>query len=556
MEEKVLKLFYQIMKNKKTVRPLRIRAVLFDFDGTLTLPGALDFSYLRRELNCPKDEQVLDFIESLPSTRRRKATDFLKNYEMEAAAEARPNPAAGELVHYLREKGLKIGIVSRNLRPAIIRALRNFADLKPPDFDLIISRDNHFPPKPSGEGITRAAHRMGVTESETVMVGDYIHDIQAGRNAGTVTVFLDNRTVPPPEQEKSDYTIHRLRDLKKVLSPFLPLPVGKLSNKDLPGLLRKLELPDRTVLIKPGIGEDTAAVNIENDEVLVLTSDPITFATDSISRYTLLVNANDIATSGAAPRWLLVTALFPPGTTLTELRADLGELRKLCRKEGISIIGGHTEITPAVNHPVLVGTLAGTVSRTGLIDKKSIRKGDLILLTKALAVEGTALIAREFPEKLKSRGMTVEEIDSCRRYIRRLSILPEARIAASLTGISGLHDVTEGGLATALRELSIAGGHRLRVDMEKIPIFPRTKKISHLLNLDPLGLIASGSLLICCRKSTYSALIKRLKKARIRVSLIGEMEEKGKGVRAFRDNKKQPWPDPTVDEIARLFEEK
>lgn len=339
------------------------------------------------------------------------------------------------------------------------------------------------------------------------------------------------------------------------LRPSLPLPVGKLSNEHLPGLLRRLELPDRAVLIKPGIGEDTAAVDIHKEEVLVLTSDPITFATDSISRYMILINANDIATAGALPRWLLVTALFPPGTTLADLRSELDELRNICRKEGITIIGGHTEITPAVTQPVLVGTLVGTVLRSGLIKKKSIRKGDLILLTKALAVEGTALIARRFPKILKGRGMTEEDIAACQKYIRWLSIIPEARIAAALTGITALHDVTEGGLATALREISIAGGHRLRVDLEKIPIFPRTEKICRLLKLDPLGLIASGSLLICCRKSTYSTLIKRLKKARIRVTLIGEVDEKGAGVRAFRDKEEYPWPDPPVDEIARLFEE-
>jgi len=543
-------------KNKTRARPLRIQAVLFDFDGTLTRPGALDFSYLRRALNCPEEEQILDFIEALPAARRKKSLTFLQRYEMRAAADALPNPAAAVLVHYLKKMGLKIGIVSRNRRPAIIRALRNFPDLKPADFDLIISRDNHFPPKPSGEGIIRAARRMGVDVDETVMVGDYIHDIQAGRDAGAVTVFLDNRTVPPGEREKSDYTIHHLRDLKRVLRPFLPLPVGKLSNADLPGLLRRLKIPDRAVLIKPGIGEDTAAVDIRREEVLILTSDPITFATDSIGRYALLVNANDIATAGARPRWLLVTALYPPGTTLAGLRADLTELGKFCRKEGISIIGGHTEITPAVTQPVLVGSMAGTVLRTGLIDKKSIRKGDLILLTKALAVEGTALIAREFPEQLKRRGMTGEEIASCQKYIRRISILPEARIAASLPGVSALHDVTEGGLASALRELSIAGGHRIRVDLAKIPIFARTEKICRLLNLDPLGLIASGSLLICCRKNTYLTLVKNMKKARIRVSLIGEVGDKGRGVRAFRAKKQHPWPDPPVDEIARLFAEK
>ena len=531
----------------------RVRAVLFDFDGTLTLPGALDFAYLRRALGCPEEDQILDFIGSLPLSRREKALNFLHRYEMKAAAATRPNAAAADLIRYLKERGLKIGIVSRNRHPAIRRALRNFPDLKSSDFDLIISRDNSFPPKPSGEGIVRAARRLGVKVGETVMVGDYIHDVQAGLDAGAVTVFLDNRTVPPADQEKSDYTIHHLRDLKRVLRSFLPLPVGKLSNKHLPGLLRELALPDRAVVIKPGIGEDTAAVDIRKEEVLVLTSDPITFAADSIGRYAVLINANDIATAGALPRWLLVTALFPPGTTLAALRADFRELRKFCRKEGITVVGGHTEITPAVTQTVLVGTLAGTVKRSALIDKKSIRKGDLILLTKALAVEGTSLIAREFPERLKRLGMAEAEIATCRRDIRRLSILPEAKIAASFSGVSALHDVTEGGLAAALRELSAAGGHRLRVELEKIPIFPRTEKICRLLGLDPLGLIASGSLLICCRKRTHAALVQRLKKARIRVSLIGEVEGKGEEVRAFRERKKRPWPNPPVDEITRLF---
>ena len=542
------------MKGKQPLqtRSLRVRAVLFDFDGTLTLPGALDFAYLRRRLHCPAGEQILDFIESLPSSRREKSLDFLHRYEMKAAASARPNEAAGGLIRYLKERGVKVGIVSRNRHPAIRRALRNFPDLDPSDFDLIISRDNAFPPKPSGEGILRAARRMGVAPGETVMVGDYIHDVQAGRAAGAITVFLDNRTVPPADRVKSDCTIRHLGDLRKVLLAYLPLPVGKLDNKHLPGLLRGMVLPDRTVLTGPGVGEDTAAVDIGKDSVLVLTSDPITFAPDSIGRYAVLVNANDIATAGARPRWLLVTALFPPGTTLAALRADLGELGKFCRKEGITVIGGHTEITPAVTRPILAGTLAGTVRRSALLKKSSVRRGDLILLTKALAAEGNSLIARRFPERLRRGGMTEREITACRKDIRLLSILPEARIAASLPGVSALHDVTEGGLAAALRELSAAAGRRIRVEMEKIPVSPRTVKVCRLLGLDPLCLIASGSLLICCRKSAAVILLSRLRRARIPVTRIGDAGDRGKGVKAFLNGESRPWPDPPVDEIARI----
>jgi hydrogenase maturation factor len=342
--------------------------------------------------------------------------------------------------------------------------------------------------------------------------------------------------------------------LKRLIRMRTPLPAGKLPNDLLREFLGELAFADPSVLINPGVGEDIAAVDVASDEVLVLKSDPITFATDGIGQYAVLVNANDIATAGAAPRWLLTTLLFPVGSTAAAIRRVAGELADVCRRWGITLCGGHTEITDAVARPVVAGMMAGTVARRRLVDKKRMRTGDLVLLTKGAAVEGTAIIARERGRQLSALGMQADEIRRCTGFLSMISIIPEARIAAASRGVSAMHDVTEGGIATALEELGIAGGCEIRVDVDKIPVFPETRRVCRLLGVHPLGLIGSGSLLICSRRSAAGRLQKRLCAAGIRTACIGEVGRAGQGgIRAYRKGRPAGWRSFEVDEIARLF---
>jgi len=287
--------------------------------------------------------------------------------------------------------------------------------------------------------------------------------------------------------------------------------------------------------------------------VLVLKSDPITFATDSIGQYAVLINANDIATSGAQPRWLLTTLLFPSGVTPSEIQHVIDELKAFCRRWDITLCGGHTEITDAVTRPVVAGMMAGTVARKNLIDKRNVAPGDKVLLTKGVAVEGTAIIAREFGDRLEHLGLADSEVERCRQFLTNISILTEAKIAAKSTATSAMHDVTEGGLATALEELSIAAQHRLRINMDTIPVFAETRKICRLLKIQPLGLIGSGSLLICCRPTGCKSLMKSLRQGGVDVTCIGEILEKGQGIAAFKNGRRAAWPQFEVDEITRLF---
>ncbi len=536
------------------VQGYRIRVVLFDFDGTLTRPGALDFGAIRTALACPPDTPILEFIHNIPdSSARRDARRRLDAFETAGAADSQPNAGAEELVVWLRRRGVRTGILTRNSRASVQRALGNFAQIGPQDFDLILTRDDPPAPKPSGDGVRFAADHFQVPPRELLVVGDFWFDTQAGRDAGALTALLDPLDDPRLEKTESDFRIKDLGELKTVVRAGLPLAAGKLPNDILQRYLSQFHFEDPSVLINPGVGEDIAAVQMAEGDVLILKSDPITFATDAIGRYAVLVNANDIATAGAEPRWFLTTLLLPCGITPSQVRSIMQDLADHCGRWGITLCGGHTEITDAVRRPLVVGMMAGSVRRRDLIDKKQMRSGDAVLLTKSVAVEGTAIIVREFEARLRELGLTADEIDQGRAYLDHIGILTEARLAARDHLATAMHDVTEGGLATALAELSTAGGRRIVVDMEKIPVFDLTRKICSRLGLDPLGLIGSGSLLICCPPDASKRLIARLNEAGIAAAQIGRVAEEGAGVDAYRHGVRAAWPHFGADEITRLF---
>jgi HAD superfamily hydrolase (TIGR01509 family) len=499
---------------------------------------------------------ILEYIESIPDTdQRNKAEAVLDRFETDAAALAEPNDEAEELIDYLKSRGVKLGILTRNSRSAVRRALANFSRISEEHFDAIVTRDDDVVPKPSPEGVRLAASKVGVSPGQMLVVGDFRFDIEAGGAAGCLTVFLVNGEVPSTLKSGADYEIARLADLKSIVRMHLPLRTGKFPNDLLRPSLSRFSLEDPGVLIPPRVGEDIAAVDIRGEEVLVLKSDPITFATDAVDTYAVLVNANDISTSGATPRWFLATLLFPPNTTPAFISATMENLSGVCRKWGITLCGGHTEITDAVTRPVVSGMLAGTTPRNQLVDKRNMRPGDDVLITKGIAVEGTSIIAREFADRLLDLGMTESEIEGGKAYLDSISIITEARIAADSPHVSAMHDVTEGGVATALEELSAAGEHGIRVDLNRIPILPETRKIEALLHIDPLGLIGSGSLLICSRPAGTDSLLERITAAGIQVAKIGVVLSQNEGLIARIDGKPVAPPRFRVDEITRLFEE-
>ncbi|MCB8942785.1 MAG: AIR synthase, partial [Ardenticatenaceae bacterium] len=236
-----------------------------------------------------------------------------------------------------------------------------------------------------------------------------------------------------------------------------PLPLGKLPPPLLAQLLAQAPVFDERVIVKPGIGLDCAVIEL-GDTLLVFKSDPITFATDEIGWYLVQVNSNDIATTGATPRWLMVTMLLPEGQTTADLVTTINQqLVSACEEKGISLIGGHTEITYGLERPILMGTLIGEVTRDRLITPHKMNAGDHILLTKGIPIEATAILAREFPERLQGI-LSDEELQQAQNFLTEpgISVLREAQLAVDAGEVTAMHDPTEGGLAGALWELAEA----------------------------------------------------------------------------------------------------
>lgn len=532
-----------------------INGVLFDFDETLTAPGAIDFEEIRRRIGMPPDRPVLEYIAGLAERSEREAARaVVDEVELEAAAASRPNAGAEEIVEWLRSLGLPIGIMTRNSRRAIDLAFQNFVWLRASHFDVVITRDDPVPHKPRPDGVLAAAEAMGVPPQELLVVGDYVFDILAGRGAGATTVLLDHGT-SDADEGLPDLVIHELDELREIVRLGRPLAAGKVPADLLEAFLAELPLDDKSVLLPPRVGEDVTVVD-PGSRTVAIGADPITFTAESLGLWALIVNANDVAVCGATPRWFLATLLLPVGTSGAQVVAILDDLRTACAEFGVTLCGGHTEVTDAVVRPVLSGMMVGTLGDRGIIDKRQIREGDEVIITKRVAVEGTALLAGELRDELLHAGVPPDQLLAAADLRGRLSVVAEAAIAACAPGVSAMHDVTEGGLATALSELAAVCGHDLEIDLDCIPYYPQTRLICERLGIDPLGLIGSGSLLIACAAADSGGLMAGLAEAGIEAASIGRAVAGSGQVRARRDGVAVAWPGFAVDEVARVLAER
>lgn len=334
------------------------------------------------------------------------------------------------------------------------------------------------------------------------------------------------------------------------------LNVGKLPHSLLKRLLSKIEISDSRVLLGPQVGEDAALIDM-GDTVLVAKTDPITFATDLIGWYVVQVNANDVACMGARPRWFLATILLPEGSQETLAANIFDQLIAACRELQISLVGGHSEVTFDLHHPIVVGQMLGEVRKSNVIRTSGAQLDDVLILTKTIAIEGTALLAREAAEHLKSSGMQPDLIERAGDLLFNpgISIVPEAITASENFKIHSMHDPTEGGIATGLYEIATASGLGLEVSVDRLPILPETQMICDILGLNPLGLLGSGSLLLTLAPERASALITTLKRAGISATVIGRMTKPTEGVTLATPNGSAPLPQFPRDEIARYLTE-
>lgn len=337
----------------------------------------------------------------------------------------------------------------------------------------------------------------------------------------------------------------------------MTLQPGKLPAALLAELLAKVPRSDPRVLAGPAVGRDAAVIDLGGGRLLVAKTDPVTFAADDIGWYAVNVNANDIACMGARAAWFLATALLPPGAPDTLPAEIFDQITSACGALGISLVGGHTEVTLGLDRPIIIGAMLGEATADEIVLGENIQPGDVVLITKQIAIEGTALLAREASDTLTRHGVAPAIVERAKHMLRDpgISVVEDARAICAATKPRLMHDPTEGGLATALHEMAAAAGTTLRIDASTIPIAPETRAICDALHLDPMGLLASGALLAIVAASDVAATIRELSARDIPATLLGTIVSGPPAVIMGDGDSAIPLPSFARDEIARFFDE-
>lgn len=343
----------------------------------------------------------------------------------------------------------------------------------------------------------------------------------------------------------------------KIKKGFLPL--GKLPLEHLEELLKRYHVPGERVIIGAGIGQDAAVIDW-GEKYLVAKTDPITFVTDEIGFYAVTINANDIACTGGLPKWFLATLLLPEGQSNDQMVESIfQQIANVCRDMNIGWVGGHTEITYGIDRPIVIGQMLGEVERDKLVRPTHVQIGDLVLLTKGIAIEAVSIIARERTEEVEQKFGT-DFVKRAQNFLHDpgISVLKEAQIAVQVLAsqasrVHAFHDPTEGGLAMGFYELARASLVGLEILPERIPILPEARALCDYFHLDPMGVIASGALIIVVAPVDADVIVQSLRNAGIAAEIVGEVTPPGSGVMFRKGDQVWPMPNFERDELTKLF---
>ncbi len=331
------------------------------------------------------------------------------------------------------------------------------------------------------------------------------------------------------------------------------LPIGKVSKDVLERLVFTcLGTPSNRLIIGPKVGEDAALIDM-GDKILIAKANPITGAINRIGWLAVHVNANDVAVRGARPLWYMSIVFLPEGSKESLLETIMKDQHKACNEIGICVVGGHTEVAPDLNRPIIAGFMMGEVSKERFISTGGARPGDLIILTKGAGIEGTGIIANDLEDQLRTK-VKPDVIDKGKLFLNRISVLEEALTASSIGGVTSIHTPTEGGVLNGLLEIANASGSGFRIYAEKLLVADETRIICEALGIDPLRLLSSGSLLIVAKPDAIEQVLYALIKKGINASIIGEFKE-GESIIVDQNGVESPAVFVEQDELFRILEE-
>lgn len=312
-------------------------------------------------------------------------------------------------------------------------------------------------------------------------------------------------------------------------------------------VFRQLHIKRDEVLLKAGVGADCTALKLGADEAAVFTSDPVIWTDESDGKRAVCAVCNDLACMGAEPVGLMLTALLPIEIEEPQIREMVRAISGQCEPLGIQILGGHTQVTPAVNEPVVSVAGVGKAKEELLVLPGNVRPGDDIIVTKWVALEGTWRIARRKKEELAVR-YPAHMIEEAAGFDRYMSVLPEAALAVK-SGVRAMHDISEGGVFGALWEMAESSGVGLEIDLRKIPLRQETVEICDFYGLNPYQLTSAGSMLMAAADG--NALVHTLEQAGIFAAAVGKAVPGNDRVLVNVDERRFLEP-PKTDEIYRI----
>ena len=348
------------------------------------------------------------------------------------------------------------------------------------------------------------------------------------------------------------------------------LPTGKLDSDLLKEIVfEKIRYRNPLVKTRPGIGEDCAVIDFGEWDC-IMSTDPISSAVKDIGRLCIHITCNDIASNGVEPLGIMLAVMLPEGTTDEDVEHIMTQAAETAAGIKVEIIGGHTEITPAVKQPVIVSTAIGRTTAGTSQSGNDMVPGDYIMMTKSCGLEGAGIAATDHEEMLlaarNQHGKPVfsgEDISRARSFLDMVSVVTEG-VAAGNVGTHGMHDITEGGILGAVWEMCQIAGTGAEIWEDDIPMEPETKKICDFLQLDPLRLISSGSMVIIAEEKKKDEMLRALDKAGVPVSIIGRVREDSEGINLVRrahsgesgaeENTILPIDPPGMDEIYKIIE--
>lgn len=285
----------------------------------------------------------------------------------------------------------------------------------------------------------------------------------------------------------------------------------------------RLGKKDPSVLLGPGVGQDASLLQV-GDRVLVASTDPITGSIEDVGWLAVHVNANDIAAFGVPPKWFLASIMLPGGSSVEEVRRIMSQIDGASKELGIAVAGGHTEVTESIDHPIVAGFMLGVTSPGEYVTSSGARPGDSIVITKTIAMEGTAILAAECHDFLTS-SLDERVLEDARRLREQISVVREGVTAFKTGHLTSMHDPTEGGLSGGIHEISDASNVGFCISMDAMPIDESTRQICEALGINPLELISSGCMLMTCQANYTDDVVKSITTEGVQAAVIGEVVE-------------------------------